>query len=183
MHVLGTIASSKPTAVANSFESIATISLSGLSTATFSSIPTTYKHLQIRGIGRSNGTTGSVVGLRFNSDTANNYQKTYINSSGSSLVAGAPSAASYADIGVTATSITGASTFGVFLADIYNYRSTSQFKHLFANTGIEPNSTSGGTYQYSNYWSSTSAITSITVIIDANAFDTNSTIALYGIKG
>ena len=59
-----------------SFESIQTVSLSSAqTTVTFSDIPSTYKHLQIRGFWRGNRATYPVSGtnMRFNSDSGSNY--------------------------------------------------------------------------------------------------------------
>jgi len=56
----------------SSFESIATATGSGQTSVTFSSIPSTYKHLQIRIIARDNSGNGGGSGalrLRFNGDT------------------------------------------------------------------------------------------------------------------
>jgi hypothetical protein len=60
MPILGIIASSKLT-VSNSYESIATTTVGsgGSATVTFSSIPATYKHLQVRTLIRSAGSDAS----------------------------------------------------------------------------------------------------------------------------
>ena len=183
MHVLGTIASSKLTTVANSFESIATLSLSGLSTATFSSIPGTYKHLQLRGVTRGTSTGG--ITFRYNGDTASNYRSGYITAAGTgTTVTTATSAAATAlTIASNATSSSPALSYSPFYANIYNYASTSQFKHSISSSFLNYNSSTIYSSAYDSYWSSTSAITSITILISTGTFDANSTIALYGIKG
>ncbi|NBR25500.1 MAG: hypothetical protein EBU08_17335, partial [Micrococcales bacterium] len=72
MPILGVIASSKLVST-NSYESIATATGTGSSgTITFSSIPSTYKSLQLRFNVRST-TFGSSLSLRYNSDSGSNY--------------------------------------------------------------------------------------------------------------
>jgi len=66
-----------PVIMPGSYESIASASGTGSSgTITFSSIPSTYTHLQIRGIGR-NSYPSTQVNVRFNSDTGSNYAIVY----------------------------------------------------------------------------------------------------------
>jgi len=72
---------------AGAFESIATLSGSGVSTVTFSSIPSTYKHLQVRMFGQAAGGSGGVVRMRFNGDTGTNYTAHYLTGYGSTVEA------------------------------------------------------------------------------------------------
>ena len=67
-------------AVPLSFESIATATGTGSnSTLTFSSIPQTYKHLQIRVMSRGNAATDQDnLLIRFNGDTGSNYNSHYV---------------------------------------------------------------------------------------------------------
>ena len=84
------------------FESIATINGTGASgTLTFSSIPSTYAHLQIRGILRSDGagTGGVFPNMRFNNDTSSNYSRHNMGAYGST------SASNDNNVGATVTSI------------------------------------------------------------------------------
>ena len=59
-----------------SYASIATVTVGsgGQASASFTSIPSEYKHLQIRILGRSNrADSNDQIGIQFNSDTGNNY--------------------------------------------------------------------------------------------------------------
>ena len=68
----------------SSFESISTQTLSGsASSVTFSSIPSTYKHLQIRAIAQFSGGGVSYVPITFNGDTGLNYSYHWIYGNGS----------------------------------------------------------------------------------------------------
>ena len=74
-----------------SYESIQTVTVGagGSASVTFSSIPATYKHLQIRGILRSSySPSNTSMRLTFNSDTGNNYSSHFLMSTGSSVTAG-----------------------------------------------------------------------------------------------
>ena len=69
-----------------SFESIATTTVGsgGTSSIDFTSIPSTYQHLQLRIISRvSNADTGDNIFLQFNGDTSSNYSWHYMEGDGS----------------------------------------------------------------------------------------------------
>ena len=87
MPILGTIASQITGRLStNSYESIQTVTVGsgGSSTISFTSIPQTYKHLQIRGIGRSDAASGlSWSYLKFNGDGGTNYVSHYLQGNGS----------------------------------------------------------------------------------------------------
>ena len=88
MPILGIIAASFQEAVPNSYESIETVTVGsgGSATVSFTSIPATYTHLQIRGIART--ATNVSLGLQFNSDTGSNYSRHFLNGNGSSAASG-----------------------------------------------------------------------------------------------
>ena len=72
---------------APAMELISTATGTGSSgTITFSSIPSTYKHLQIRYAVIATPSNGPVTSLRFNGDTATNYTMHYVESNNSSVV-------------------------------------------------------------------------------------------------
>ena len=85
MPILGILASSRPSA-ANSYESISTVTLTGTQASIeFTSIASTYSHLQIRLMARSNraGVVNDSLQLQFNSDTGTNYDDHYLIGDGS----------------------------------------------------------------------------------------------------
>lgn len=188
LQLLGTIASSVQK-VSGAFESIATATGTGSSgTITFSSIPSTYQHLQIRCISRNSSTsTGSGdVLLRFNSDTGSNYA--YHNLRGNGSVASAGGSASQTSIRMDNFSTNNGETSNIITAaiiDILDYASTSKYKTVRAFTGNDNNGNSTAILRLnSGLWMSTSAIDTITLTLNlANNFTTQSTFALYGIKG
>ena len=187
--ILGILAQSAGAAGGGtSYESIATFSVGSGGTANveFTSIPSTYTHLQIRGIARKNGASNDTAGIlmTFNEDTASSYNTHYLQGDGSSAVA-YTSGASRANIesiyfaggGMTAN------TFGVQIIDILDYANTNKYKTTRQLSGVSSNASSAIDYILfgSGLWRSTSAITSIT--LTGNDFVQYSQFALYGIKG
>ena len=167
------------------FESITTTTLStATASVTFSSIPATYKHLQIRILARTSNTTGTNwIGLiRFNGDTASNYTYHGLRGDGSSAIsyAGVSQTTSLAvNTGDDANSLLG---WGVGVTDILDYVNTNKYKTIRTLTGFEENG-SGMVELTSGVWMSSSAITSINIRVDTGTFNVSSSFALYGIKG
>jgi len=167
------------------YESIQTAAVGsgGQSSITFNSIPSTYKHLQVRLLAR-NGNTGTEYNgsLQFNSDTGSNYSYHLLVGSGSgtpSAGSGAnqPSILCYQAPGAGST----ANIFGVAVIDILDYANTNKFKTVRSLNGYDRNG-SGSVFLWSGNWRNTSAINSMTLTLD-NGFVQNSHVALYGIKG
>jgi len=174
-----------------SFESIATLSGTGSSgTITFNSISGTYKHLQIRGIGRSGDTTGNYANtnFRFNGDTGSNYAGHYVIGNGASASAFAWSSQTFAlgPFSTNANALT--SNYALFVIDILDYTDTNKYKTIRTLNGFDNNGTGSTDFNKgivglsSGLWMSTSAITSIS-IINNGSWTTDTTFALYGIKG
>lgn len=175
----------------NSYESISTYSLATTtSTITFSSIPTTYKHLQIRLMARTNGSgvdRGSMA-LKFNADTtAANYSYHYLGGDGSSAFAGAGASSGTNNYIGGISAYTGASSsasiFGVGIIDILDYADTNKHKTIRTLAGQDQNNTSGRISLNSGRYGSSSAITTIELIPEYGSFVQYSSFALYGIKG
>jgi hypothetical protein len=179
--LLNTILGSFSTGVApvtTSYESIATVTVGGGGAATvdFTSIPSTYTHLQIRGIAYCN--SGVSLRLRINSDSGSNYSTHYLNGNGSST--GAGGAASQTSMFAGSAGNT-ANIFGGNVIDILEYTSTSKYKTIRTLSGIDSNG--GGFVQFmSGAWLNTSAITSIAIYGESD-LNQYSSFALYGIKG
>jgi hypothetical protein len=191
MPILGIIASSKLTAVPNSYESIQTVTVGsgGAANITFSSIPSTYKHLQIRGIAQSNrGTFGTdSLYARFNGDSGTNYADHWIRGNGAVAAAGnyAPSSdLIYISYGGSGTGVSG--VYGASVIDILDYASTTKYKTTRTLNGTDINgeiaSSGGFVFLSSGLWMSTTAISSITITPDNGSFNQYSQFALYGIK-
>ena len=170
----------------NSYESIATVTVGagGASSVSFSSIPSTYKHLQIRALGRYTTTTKNLY-YDFNGDTTStNYYLHTLSGDGASASA---FAGQYAIIGNDAMTSSGetANAFGVAIIDILDYANTNKNKVSRTLSGNDLN-WSGNVKLGSTLWLNTAAITSITLKPQSGlgaSFAQYSHFALYGIKG
>lgn len=164
------------------YESIATavVTSGGASSITFSNIPQTYMHLQLR------ATFGFASGgdLRFNGDTtAANYRSHWLWGNGSSTYGQTASNAAYFPI--DSGDVTSGSYRGAAVMDILDYTSKSKNKVTRTLEGNDNNG-SGNVWFYSNLWmNNTDAIVSLT-FSNANPsypFPQYSHFALYGIRG
>jgi hypothetical protein len=169
-----------------SYESIATVTVgsSGSSTITFSSIPSTFTHLQLRAIARSARTEPEdYVYLRFNSDTGNNYAWHDMEGSGSSLTAQAVSSTAQIFTLFITTANSSANIFGAGVIDILDYANTNKYKTVRTLSGDDKNG-SGYVVFGSGLWQNTNAVSTITLTNHgATNFQQYSSFALYGIKG
>lgn len=146
----------------------------GAADVTFSSIPSTYTHLQIRCLVQANTSGNSALSLNYNSDTtASNYYRHALLGDGSS-------ASTQAAQQFYAGSITD-NAWAVNIIDILDYKNTSKYKTTRVLAGRENNST-GAVFFTSHLWMNTNAITTIKVSPAAANFVQYSSIALYGIK-
>ena len=177
------------------FESIATTTVDsgGAATVTFSSIPATYKHLQVRCLMRSaNASTDRAsLALSYNGDTGTNYVSHYILGDGSSSLAGSSTGRGAANnymggLSNVPAALASASIFGVAIIDILDYTDTNKYKTARTLTGQDQNGSSGRVQLTSGLWLSSSAITSVTLQVNTEFtgnFVQYSSFALYGIKG
>jgi len=184
-----TTPSAKGAFLDTSFESIATTTVGsgGAASVTFSSIPATYAHLQIRGISRNNksGETETTLFARFNSDSNSNYAYHRLigdGSSASALAAISDNAVYFYAAAAGASS--GANIFGVSIWDILDYKSTTKNKTIRFLNGLDNNGSGRVTIMSGLWMNNTTAISSITIGSDGNHnFEQYSHFALYGIKG
>jgi hypothetical protein len=175
-------------AAAGDYESIATVTVGsgGSADIEFTSIPSDYAHLQLRGIFKNTTNSNSFAGMyvRFNGDTASNYSGHYLQGDGSTTYAGGGSNQSgylYSYTAQGGSSIT--SMFSVNVFDILDYKDTNKYKTMRHLGGWDFNGSGVLTYG-SAAWRNTNAITSIKITLDAgNNFGQYTTVALYGIKG
>ncbi len=181
MPILGTVASQFSGKPFGSFESISTVTVGsgGASTIEFTSIPSTYTHLQIRYM--TLFSQADYAGyIQFNSDTASNYVWHRILGTGSSILAGNATSQGNGLVGVGAASST--NTPGGGVVDILDYANTNKYKTVRDLAGTDANG--NGYIQFvSSLWRSTSAITSIQLLPASGIYNQYSQFALYGIKG
>jgi hypothetical protein len=167
---------------ATSFESISTVALaSGSGTITFSSIPSTYKHLQIRMIGASTNGTVADAYIRFNSDSGANYFYHQLRSN--STTAQSYSYASQSQMVITSNTGQSSTIFNAAVCDILDYTSTAKNKTIRSHNGYSLGSGGGESITHSGAWNNTAAISRIDITLSGGTFYANSHFALYGIKG
>ena len=163
-----------------SFESIETVTIGagGNTTISFTSIPATYKHLQLRGIGRStNGDAGGdSVSISFNGNTT--YRSHYLYGEG----AGSGQAGTDTIRNYIARVPVQADTYGSFVCDILDYSNTNKYKTGRSLFGFDKNG-SGSVYLSSFLYQSTTAVSSLTLTIYGGyTFAQYTQVALYGIR-
>ena len=185
--ILGIIASSNFQRVTSSYESIATVTVGsgGSSSISFSSIPATYTHLQVRMLFRdTRAVVGDYASLQFNSDTGSNYALHLLSGSGATAAAAGYSSQTSIDISRVAGSSATASVFGAAILDILDYTNTNKYTTTRSLGGVDNNG-SGEIVLNSGLWMNTAAVSTITIKAQAGSanFEQYSSFALYGIKG
>ena len=187
--VAGLLGGGAPPAPLGDYESIQTVTVGsgGSATIDFTSIPSTYKHLQIRGIAITSVATYWAVGnVKLNNDAAGNYSFHSLFGTGSTTGTFAQAGASYFEIqyGIAGNSNT-SGIFGASIIDILDYSNTTTYKTIRNLNGRELNG--GGSEDRiglsSASWRSTSAVNQITISAASGSFQQYSSFALYGIKG
>jgi len=167
------------------YESIATVLVgsAGASSITFSNIPQTYKHLQIRMLIGSNTSTSDSTDMRFNGDAGSNYTYHQLYGTGSSVSSEASTPRTAAVVGIPAISNTNTNIFATGVVDILDYANTNKYKTQRTLGGWETNS-NGQALLTSTSWLSFSAISQIQIYArDGHGFRQHSHFALYGIRG
>ena len=161
---------------------VITVPSGGVSSITFSSIPATYAHLQIRYIGRdTNVISRSALYITFNSDTGANYAYHGLYGDGATAGSFASASSNYIYGPELAGAGATASIFGMGMTDILDYTNTNKYKTTRSITG-EDNSGAGQVRFLSGLWMSLSAVTSITLTPSSPNLQQYSHFALYGIK-
>jgi hypothetical protein len=168
------------------FESIATTTVGsgGQTPITFSNIPQTFKHLQLRIMSRdARASTANNVFARFNGDTATNYSNHNLIGDGSTAFSEGYSNEDAMLFGLSASNSAAANIFGVSIVDILDYANTNKYKTTRTLTGADQNG-SGSIRMWSGNWRSSSAVTSITLYGGTTPnINQYSSFALYGIRG
>jgi hypothetical protein len=154
----------------------------GQSSISFTSIPSTYKHLQIRCLARSTyATTQDNAYFILNSDSTASYSFHYVYGSGTTASAGGSVTQTKNLLDGEPGSSIGANIFGATILDILDYTNTNKYKTSRMLTGWDGNG-SGNIALQSGLWQNTAAINSIT-ITNTGSFAQYSSFALYGVKG
>ncbi len=154
---------------------------------TFSSIPQTYQDLQLTCYGRvTEATTSDYIYLRFNGDTAANYDDQKVTGNTSSAASGQTNGGTKIRIAEwPGTSSSTTTQVAAMQTTIPSYASTA-FDKAVSGTSFDNWNTTSGSNQVGTFggkWRSTAAITSLTLIPTSNNFKTGSSCSLYGAGG
>ena len=185
MPILGITASSiSGNLITNSYASISTVTVGsgGASDVTFSSIPSTYTHLQIRYIAQTSG----YGRIQFNSNTTgSNYYGHYITATGSGGSAGELPGSTYSSLVWSIQNFsTTANVFNAGIIDILDYTSTNKNKTVRIIQGVDKNGSGDVEFTSGLFSATPAAITSIKLFPHAaNTWSQYTQFALYGIKG
>ena len=168
-------------ALPNSYESIATVTVGsgGTGSISFSSIPSTFKHLQIRSMTIYDSADRSGL-IRFNSDSGSNYSWHWILGNGSAASATSTAPATHGLLGIGAAS--SANAPGASVLDILDYTDTNKYTTIKDLCGTDANGNGYASFRSSS-WRNTAAVTSITIAPTTGNWSQYSSFALYGIKG
>jgi len=171
------------------YESIATVAVGsgGQSTVTFSSIPSTFKHLQIRALIRTaNPGELSALKMTFNSDgSSSNYVTLHqIYGFGTSAAAQASTGNGWIYQSYLAGANAAANRFGGLVTDILDYTSTNKNKTTRTLAGTDQNGVGAITFSSGLWMNSSTAINRIDIVDDSTGnISQYSHFALYGIRG
>ena len=160
-----------------SYESIETINVTtAVTSVTFSNIPSTYTHLQIRMYTKDNTGLAS-QSIRINGSSASDYAWHRLIGEGSAASATAGSSDTKAIIGISDAQ------FGSGIMDFLDYKNTNKYKTVRSLSGFDNNGT-GWVGLWSGLWMSTNAITDIQIMTGllSQSWTQYSKFALYGIK-
>lgn len=167
------------------YDAIASSTLSSATnTVTFSSIPSTYEHLQIRAYVRGDRVGGGDAAIiRFNNDTGANYvaSRLYgsVSTAGSDGFTARTSVFLASNIPTPGYSATVA--FEAAICEILDYASTNKNTTVRTIAGSDTNG-SGLVEINGGVWLNTAAVNRIDIICATNNFVAGSVFALYGLK-
>lgn len=172
--------------VPGDYQSIATttVGAGGSSSITFSSIPATYQHLQIRVLARSTyAGTGDGYLLKFNGVGGTSYAYHLLIGTGSSAVASASTSAAFIVSGDLPAATETANIFGGLVIDVLDYANSNKYKTTRSLSGDDRNG-SGSVRFISGLFMDTTAISSVSLtLLNGGNFAQYTSAALYGIKG
>jgi hypothetical protein len=159
------------------YTALATVTLgSSASSVTLSNIPSSYRDLiLIMDIIGSTTTINPFVGIRFNADGGNNYNRVAMVGTGSSTSSfAAANQSSFFCAGFPASN---SGSRGLTITQIMDYTATDKHKSILQS---ESNPTVS-VIAYAARWADTSAITSMAITAFDNNFGSTSTFSLYGV--
>ena len=154
----------------STYVALATTTLSGDASLTFSSIPASYRDLIM--VANFKTSSDSLIFVRANGDTGTNYSQVRMWGTGSST-ASSTGSQTYWDMETGLTS----SQWNTTIFQIFDYSATDKHKAALYRSNQTLVAASA------QRWASTSAITSISIALESGiTFEAGTTFSLYGIE-
>jgi hypothetical protein len=181
---LGLLSQGGGAAAVGSFEQIETQILgANAASVTFTSIPSTYKHLQLRITARATSTgNATALFLRFNGVSGTSYSTHTLYGSSTSIIAeGFTGLDAFYRMPIPDDGLA-ASGFGSLVIDVLDYALTTKNKTIRTASGYVISGLNNVSL-VSGGFSSTSAVSSLSLTPGAGQLKTGSRFTLYGIKG
>jgi hypothetical protein len=155
---------------------LATVTLATTAASvTFSSIPTTYRDL-ILVMNPTTNVNGAYPLVRANSNSGNNYSRVWMRGLGAGLDSASTSVMTSFDIGNVLSS-----TPATFILQFMDYSATDKLKSLLLRADTTYVGTDAATMAAAQVYRSTSAITSLQILLGSGLYASGSTFSLYGI--
>jgi hypothetical protein len=153
-------------------------------TRSFTNIPQTYRHLQLRITIRDRfASTATAAFLRFNGDASGTYWMHGLRTDGSTAsITQNTAIAGYLQIATIPADNVAYGNYASMTVDILDYRNTGKLKTVKTISGWDANG-SGYWSMLSGVWNNTAAITSIQCGADSLGDATDTIITLYGVTG
>lgn len=176
-----------PVIMPGSYESIASATVGSSGVVEFTSIPSTYSHLQIRAITRNSSGSTDVsdllmqVGSANSPDTGTNYSRHEMSANGTAVSGGGAANSSFMFVSPSPRNGNTSGIFGPLIVDILDYANTNKFKTVKTLSATDMNG-SGYVYISSGNWRNTAAINYIRLYISSVNFVTGTQFALYGVN-
>lgn len=177
----------------SSYESIATVTLgSNSGSIILSSIPQTYKHLQVRLHNKFSYTTNGdfsnlVLRANYAEGGTQAYSRHVLMGTGATVASGGGASENpmYVQTFVPSSHSSYANIWGATILDILDYTNTNKYKTVRALGGYDTNNQAGygRICLASGLWQSTAALVSLQFNLDSDQFVAGTRISLYGIKG
>lgn len=166
------------------YELIATTFGTGSSSSiVFNSVPSTYKHLELRIAARTSRALDlDGLNIRLNNDSGSNYASHRLRGDGSTVYSENGTGTS-GWIGFVTGNTAAAGNHGAAIVQVLDYANTNKNKTTQSLSG-EHATNFAWLGLFSNVWLSTSAVTSVSVHADSGSnFLSTTRVSLYGIRG
>ena len=143
---------------------ISTQTLASAGLITFSSIPQTYRHLElILRLRVSRAVAIAGIYFRLNDDSGANYQHSYVQNVNTTLSGNVGVTGTAGVIGLGSGSSSTSGVFGVTRATFMNYSQTGMKQFVMQSSAVHPTAAGSYVIQGGGYWSQTGAITKIVI--------------------